>query len=111
MRAREAVICRGHELEREVGRLWSELGVDEEFARGGLNSSDLKSAQIVPRYTGEISLARFRGSMISVDMICLGSESVLAYAVDAILAHVPHGWRYMVGLGAVPSTLLGIFVF
>lgn len=49
--------------------------------------------------------------MISVDMICLGTGSVLAYAVDAIFAHVAHGWRYMVGLGAVPSIILGIFLF
>jgi len=49
--------------------------------------------------------------MISVDMICLGTGSVLAYAVDAIFAHVTHGWRYMVGLGAVPSIALGIFLF
>lgn len=49
--------------------------------------------------------------MISVDMICLGTGSVLAYAVDAIFAHVAHGWRYMVGLGAVPSITLGIFLF
>lgn len=49
--------------------------------------------------------------MISIDMICLGTGSVLAYAVDAIFAHVAHGWRYMVGLGAVPSIALGIFLF
>lgn len=67
--------------------------------------------QIVPLYIAEISPARFRGRMISVDMICLGTGSVLAYAVDAIFAHVAHGWRYMVGLGAVPSIVLGIFLF
>lgn len=49
--------------------------------------------------------------MISVDMICLGTGSVLAYAVDAIFAHVSNGWRYMVGLGAVPSIVLGVFLF
>ena len=49
--------------------------------------------------------------MISIDMICLGTGSVLAYAVDAIFAHVSNGWRYMVGLGAVPSILLGVFLF
>lgn len=49
--------------------------------------------------------------MISVDMIFLGTGSVLAYAFDAAFQHVAHGWRYMVGLGALPSMLLGISLF
>jgi SP family myo-inositol transporter-like MFS transporter 13 len=49
--------------------------------------------------------------MISVDMIFLGTGSVLAYAMDATFENVAHGWRYMVGLGAVPSILLGVFLF
>ena len=49
--------------------------------------------------------------MISVDMIFLGTGSVLAYAMDATFQHVPHGWRYMIGLGGIPSILLGIFLF
>lgn len=49
--------------------------------------------------------------MISIDMIFLGTGSVLAYAFDAAFYRVPHGWRYMVGLGAVPSIVLGICIF
>jgi SP family myo-inositol transporter-like MFS transporter 13 len=67
--------------------------------------------------------------MISIDMIFLGTGSVLAYAMDAAFQHVAHGWRYvsshlhlnlvpadstgryMVGIGAVPSILLGVFLF
>lgn len=49
--------------------------------------------------------------MISVDMIFLGTGSVLAYAFDAAFYKVNHGWRYMVGLGALPSILLGVFLF
>lgn len=49
--------------------------------------------------------------MISVDMIFLGAGSVLAYAFDAAFASVPHGWRYMVGIGGLPSILLGILLF
>ncbi|EKG21603.1 Sugar/inositol transporter [Macrophomina phaseolina MS6] len=65
----------------------------------------------VPLYIAEISPARFRGRMISVDMIFLGSGSVLAYAFDAAFVHVSHGWRYMVGLGALPSICLGVLLF
>jgi MFS transporter, SP family, solute carrier family 2 (myo-inositol transporter), member 13 len=67
--------------------------------------------QIVPLYIAEISPARFRGRMISIDMIFLGTGSVLAYAMDAAFENVAHGWRYMIGIGAVPSILLGVFLF
>lgn len=49
--------------------------------------------------------------MISIDMIFLGTGSVLAYAFDAAFHRVPHGWRYMVGLGGLPSILLGVLLF
>ncbi|KAH7070690.1 myo-inositol transporter [Paraphoma chrysanthemicola] len=69
------------------------------------------ASMIVPVYIAEISPARFRGRMISIDMIFLGTGSVLAYAFNAAFQSVPHGWRYMVGLGAAPSILLGVFLF
>ncbi|KAI6802370.1 myo-inositol transporter [Hortaea werneckii] len=69
------------------------------------------ASMIVPLYIAEISPARFRGRMISIDMIFLGTGSVLAYAFDAAFYKVNHGWRYMVGLGALPSILLGVFLF
>ncbi|KAF9629096.1 Sugar/inositol transporter [Lasiodiplodia theobromae] len=69
------------------------------------------ASTVVPLYIAEISPARFRGRMISVDMIFLGAGSVLAYAFDAAFASVPHGWRYMVGIGGLPSILLGILLF
>ncbi|KAI7090494.1 myo-inositol transporter [Hortaea werneckii] len=69
------------------------------------------ASMIVPLYIAEISPARFRGRMISIDMIFLGTGSVLAYAFDAAFYKVEHGWRYMVGLGALPSILLGVFLF
>lgn len=49
--------------------------------------------------------------MISVDMIFLGTGSVLAYAFDAAFYKVDHGWRYMIAMGAIPSTVLGILLF
>ncbi|KAG6358566.1 hypothetical protein INS49_012084 [Diaporthe citri] len=50
-------------------------------------------------------------AMISVDMIFLGSGSVLAYAFDAAFYKVAHGWRYMVGIGGVPSIILSVLLF
>lgn len=81
-----------------VGRVMIGLGVGS-------------ASMIVPLYIAELSPARYRGRMISVDMIFLATGSVLAYAMDAAFQHVAHGWRYMVGLGAVPSILLGVLLF
>ncbi|KAK3641103.1 hypothetical protein LTR56_011549 [Elasticomyces elasticus] len=81
-----------------VGRLLIGLGVGS-------------ASMIVPLYIAEISPARFRGRMISIDMIFLGTGSVLAYAFDAAFYKVPHGWRYMIAMGAIPSICLGAFLF
>ena len=35
----------------------------------------------------------------------LATGQVLAYVVDAIFFSVPHGWRWMTGLGALPSLI------
>ncbi|WQF84180.1 Putative major facilitator, sugar transporter, major facilitator superfamily [Colletotrichum destructivum] len=69
------------------------------------------ASMIVPLYIAEISPARFRGRMISVDMIFLGAGSVLAYAFAAAFYTTPHGWRYMVGIGGIPSIILGVLLF
>ncbi|KAF4774628.1 myo-inositol transporter [Colletotrichum scovillei] len=69
------------------------------------------ASMIVPLYIAEISPARFRGRMISIDMIFLGAGSVLAYAFAAAFNTTAHGWRYMVGIGGVPSIILGILLF
>ncbi|KAF4921971.1 Myo-inositol transporter 1 [Colletotrichum viniferum] len=44
-------------------------------------------------------------------MIFLGSGSVLAYAFDAAFYKTPHGWRYMIVIGGIPSIVLGILLF
>lgn len=48
--------------------------------------------------------------VLNVVMITLGQ--VIAYGIDAGFANVSHGWRWMVGLGAVPSGIqLGMLWF
>ncbi|KAF7973081.1 hypothetical protein HWV62_16278 [Athelia sp. TMB] len=73
---------------------------------------------IAPLYIQELSPTRLRGRMVvlNVTMITLGqatyTHQVIAYGIDAGFANVNHGWRYMVGLGAVPSGIqLGLLFF
>ena len=49
--------------------------------------------------------------MITVSTFCITGGQVLAYAIDAAFEHVPSGWRYMVGIGGIPSVMLGILLF
>ncbi|EWZ84201.1 hypothetical protein FOWG_12015 [Fusarium oxysporum f. sp. lycopersici MN25] len=69
------------------------------------------ASMIIPLYIAEIAPAKYRGRMISIDMVFLATGSLLAYAFDAAFYKVPHGWRYMVGLGGLPSILLGVLLF
>lgn len=48
--------------------------------------------------------------VINVVMITLGQ--VIAYAIDQAFYNVSHGWRWMVGLGAIPAgAQLGFLFF
>ncbi|QRD91991.1 myo-inositol transporter [Aspergillus flavus] len=76
-----------------VGRLVVGFGVGE-------------AAMIVPLYIGEMAPARFRGRLIVFDNICVTFGQLVSYALGAAFTDVASGWRYMVGLGAVPALLL-----
>ena len=44
--------------------------------------------------------------MIGLDNMSITGGQLISYGIGAALAHVPHGWRAMVGLGAVPAIIL-----
>ena len=64
------------------------------------------AAMVVPLYIAEIAPARARGRLIGLNNMSITGGQVVAYAIGAAFASVPHGWRYMVGLGAVPAIVL-----
>lgn len=64
------------------------------------------AAMVVPLYIAEIAPARARGRLIGLNNMSITGGQVISYAVGAAFASVPHGWRYMVGLGAVPAIVL-----
>jgi SP family galactose:H+ symporter-like MFS transporter len=60
-----------------------------------------------PLYISEVSPVNARGSLVSLNQLALTSGIVIAYLVD--LAFSGSGsWRWMLGLAAVPGTMLGI---
>ena len=44
-------------------------------------------------------------------VVAITLGQVVAYAIGAAFAHVTHGWRYMVGLGAAPAALSLVTLF
>ena len=64
------------------------------------------AAMIVPLYLAEIAPAKVRGRMIGLNNMSITGGQVISYAIGAAFAGTPHGWRYMVGLGGVPSVTL-----
>ncbi|KAJ9489700.1 hypothetical protein VN97_g3560 [Penicillium thymicola] len=69
------------------------------------------AAMIIPLYIAEVSPAKYRGRMIGLDNMSITGGQLVAYGVGAGLAKVSHGWRYMVGLGAVPALILAICLY
>ncbi|KAJ4321335.1 hypothetical protein N0V94_002967 [Neodidymelliopsis sp. IMI 364377] len=64
------------------------------------------AAMIAPLYIAEIAPTKYRGRMIGLNNMSITGGQVLSYGIGAGFAYVPHGWRYMVGLGGVPSIIL-----
>ncbi|OLL26193.1 Myo-inositol transporter 1 [Neolecta irregularis DAH-3] len=63
------------------------------------------AAFAIPLYISELAPSRIRGRLVITNVLCITGGQVIAYGIDAIFYHVAHGWRYMIGLGAVPSMI------
>ncbi|KAL2830534.1 general substrate transporter [Aspergillus cavernicola] len=64
------------------------------------------AAMIVPLYVAEIAPSKARGRLIGLNNVSITGGQVIAYAIGAAFASVPHGWRYMVGLGGLPPIIM-----
>jgi SP family galactose:H+ symporter-like MFS transporter len=62
---------------------------------------------VAPLYISELSPSRIRGSLVSLNQLAITIGIIISYLVDYALADV-QGWRYMLGLAAIPATILGI---
>ena len=56
--------------------------------------------------TTTIAPTKVRGRLIGLNNMSITGGQVISYGIGAAFAHVPNGWRYMVGLGGVPSVIL-----
>jgi MFS transporter, SP family, solute carrier family 2 (myo-inositol transporter), member 13 len=58
-----------------------------------------------PLYITEMSPAQMRGRLVTIQSLFITGGQVLAYLIGWALSHTGSGWRWMVGLGAVPAVL------
>jgi MFS transporter, SP family, arabinose:H+ symporter len=77
---------------------------------GGLG---IGSASILaPLYIAEISPARIRGALVSVNQLAIVTGILLAYFVNwAFAGFGPSNWRWMYGAGTVPAAVFFALLF
>lgn len=60
-----------------------------------------------PLYISEVAPAKVRGSLVSLNQLAITIGIVVSYLIDYALAPI-QGWRYMLGLAAIPAIILGL---
>lgn len=82
------------------------------------------SSFVTPLYIAELAPARWRGALVTLNVLCITLGQVVAYLIGWVFAeHWDHqggadgegsgghgGWRWMVGLGAVPAVTQALLV-
>ncbi|KAJ4357974.1 uncharacterized protein N0V89_002551 [Didymosphaeria variabile] len=58
---------------------------------------------VVPLYIGELSPGPWRGRMVTIASLFITGGQVVAYVVGWLFSTKVHGWRWIVGLGALPA--------
>ena len=60
---------------------------------------------IVPLYISELAPSHLRGRLVTVSITFVTGGQVVAYLIGWLFSKLPAGWRWMVGLGAVPAII------
>ncbi len=64
------------------------------------------ASALVPMYLAEISPARIRGTLSSLNQLMIMTGILLAYIIDYAFANFTNGWRYMLAFAALPAIIL-----
>lgn len=96
------------------------------LGRAVVGSAVGMSSFVTPLYIAELAPARWRGSLITLNVLCITLGQVIAYLVGwAFAEHWDRpggngsdgggggghgGWRWMVGLGAVPAVIQALLL-
>jgi SP family myo-inositol transporter-like MFS transporter 13 len=61
------------------------------------------ASALSPLYIAEMSPAAWRGRLVTVSALFITAGQVVAYVIGWLFAQRPAGWRWMVGIGAIPA--------
>ncbi|HEX6472026.1 MAG TPA: sugar porter family MFS transporter [Streptosporangiaceae bacterium] len=75
-------------------------------ARGVIGLAVGAASAVVPMYIAEHTPPRIRGGTVSYNQLMITLGILVAYLVDFALRNVDSGWRWMLGIGAVPGVIL-----
>ena len=64
------------------------------------------ASMLTPLYLAEISPARDRGAIVSLNQLCITIGILVSYLVGFALAGVSGGWRWMLAVAALPGIIL-----
>lgn len=63
------------------------------------------ASEVAPLYISEVAPPKVRGSLVSLNQLAITIGIVVSYLADYALAPMQE-WRYMLGLAAIPATIL-----
>lgn len=66
---------------------------------------------VAPMYVAELSPKRLRGRLVVVQTLFVTGGQAIAYVVGWVFSDAQSGWRWMVGLGAIPAVLQTLMLF
>jgi sugar porter (SP) family MFS transporter len=66
------------------------------------------ASAVAPVYISEVAPADIRGSLVTFFQLAVTIGILVAYLVGYAFTDVNEGWRWMLGLGAVPALILAI---
>jgi SP family myo-inositol transporter-like MFS transporter 13 len=79
--------------------------------RGVVGAAVGSASFVVPLYIGELSPGPWRGRMVTVSSLFITGGQVVAYIVGWVFSTKLHGWRWIVGLGALPALVQFCLLF
>ncbi|KAK9459238.1 general substrate transporter [Lipomyces oligophaga] len=65
-----------------------------------------EAAMVAPIYIAELSPARLRGRLVTLDALAIPFGECIAQAVNIGFQYVAHGWRYSIAIAVIPSVIL-----
>ncbi|KAF2093416.1 putative MFS myo-inositol transporter, partial [Rhizodiscina lignyota] len=60
---------------------------------------------VAPLYISELAPSPFRGRLVTITVLFITFGQVIAYLIGWLLSSHTSGWRFMVGLGALPAVI------